>query len=114
MVNIDSIMNLPDPNEKANKDGKDKEKKSEGLSFEQNYFEDREKKVSNYVAYSDRNYDGLCNAIIETCRIQKDDFVVDYGCATGVLVLAFRKRGYNNVIGNNIFLIGQLNMEKLY
>jgi len=70
--------------------------------FEKEYFQDSEHTLSNYEDYCRRRYEGLCQALITECGIQKDDYIIDYGCATGALLAAFKAHGYTNVVGTDI------------
>lgn len=95
-------LNISENDKKQKRIAEKKWLKRLELSFEQNYFQDPEKKLSNYKDYCDRNYQDLCGVLIGACEIQKDDLIVDYGCATGLLVSAFKKLGYENIVGTDI------------
>lgn len=70
------------------------------LTFEQYYFGNSE--YSNYDRYDHKCYDNLVEKLISTCNVHISDTIIDYGCATGLLLRAFKKRGYCNLIGTDI------------
>ncbi len=72
------------------------------LVFEQAYFMDNNGLLSNYENYLNRNYSALCSTLISECAICRTDRIVDYGCATGLLVKAFKDLGFADVVGTDI------------
>lgn len=61
--------------------------------FEKEYFVDS--KVSNYKDYRLKKFDQQADDIIALLGLNTGDRILDWGCATGGLVEALRKRGYN-------------------
>lgn len=70
------------------------------MNFEQNYFKDSE--VSNYKNYMEKKHSNLVEDLINHLNIEKEDAIIDFGAATGNLLLEFTKRQYNNVCGTDI------------
>ena len=70
------------------------------MKFERDYFINS--KTSNYKDYREKNYDRLASEIIQDAKIEDSDFVLDYGCATGILVNAFRIQGVPFTFGTDI------------
>lgn len=68
--------------------------------FEQGYFEDS--CYSNYLKYNDRCYDRLATTLVSECAMQTKDVIVDYGCATGILISSLKKQGFRNLTGTDI------------
>lgn len=58
----------------------------------------------NYIGYQNRveKYNNTALEIIELLNINKTDYVLDYGCATGLLLDGFRKQGLVNIFGFDI------------
>lgn len=57
---------------------------------------------SNYTDYRKKKFDKQADDLIFAFKLEEDDFIVDYGCATGGLVAALKERGINHVIGTDI------------
>ena len=72
----------------------------QNLTFESQYFTKSE--VSNYDDYRKIKYSKLCDVLIQNCRIEINDKIVDFGCATGALLFEFKKRGFNHIKGTDI------------
>lgn len=58
--------------------------------------------ISNYKNYNDRCYDNLAHRLITECNMEKDDSIIDYGCATGLLIYSFKKYGFTRLNGTDI------------
>ena len=69
------------------------------MEFERGYFKDS--KLSNYGDYTKKKYGLLCDELI-SIGIEQEDKIVDFGCATGILVNEFRQRGYVNTCGTDV------------
>ena len=76
--------------------------KSSDLTFEKGYFTDKNRQVSNYADYRKIKYSKLCDTLIQSCKIQRNDKIVDFGCATGALLSEFKKRGFRNIKGTDV------------
>jgi len=72
----------------------------ENLKFESDYFINSH--TSNYTDYRKIKYSKLCDALIQYCKIEKNDKIVDFGAATGALLCEFKKRGFSNIKGTDI------------
>jgi len=72
----------------------------EQMLFEQGYFENS--CYSNYLKYNNRCYDKLAATLASECAMQTKDVIVDYGCATGILISSFKKLGFKNLTGTDI------------
>lgn len=72
------------------------------MQFEDQYFMDPCKQVSNYVDYRKRKYAEVCDELIRFCGMVKEDRIVDFGCATGSLLFEFKKRGFRNIKGTDV------------
>lgn len=70
------------------------------LSFEKEYFVQSER--SNYRDYRKRKFSELAADLIKIVPILKNMRVLDFGCATGALLIEFKKRGIKNVVGTDI------------
>ena len=70
------------------------------VSFDESYFIGGAE--SNYINYNDKRYEALALDIKEVARINKSDTVLDYGCATGILVKEMQK--YCTCLGTDISL----------
>jgi len=72
------------------------------LIFEQQYFKDEKRELSNYRDYREKKYSTVCDTLIKVCNIQKTHRIIDFGCATGALLHEFKKRGFNRIKGTDI------------
>lgn len=71
------------------------------MIFESEYFKDS--KISNYRDYDiEKKYFEMASELIELFDIKKKEFILDFGCATGVLLHEFFKRGYANIAGTDV------------
>lgn len=70
------------------------------LKFESGYFVNSQ--TSNYRDYRKIKYSRLCDALIQTCKILRNDKLIDFGCGTGALVYEFKKRGFHNIKGTDM------------
>lgn len=68
--------------------------------FGRSYYENSN--VSNYKNYNDRCYDNLVQSLITECNMKKDDSIIDYGCATGLLIRSFKNYRFTKLIGTDI------------
>ena len=60
---------------------------------------------SNYLERKDRYFKSakeLDDLLTRICLLNKDDVILDYGCALGFLMAGFREMGYRNVWGYDI------------
>jgi len=58
-------------------------------SFNESYFIGGAE--SNYIDYNTKQYDKLAFDIFKIMKLKKDEIVLDYGCATGILTKALNK-----------------------
>ncbi len=71
------------------------------MQFESEYFKDS--KISNYKDYElEKKYSLMVLELIKLFDIKKKEFILDFGCATGVLLDEFFKRGYFNIAGTDV------------
>lgn len=70
------------------------------LKFESDYFINSQ--TSNYADYRKIKYSKLCDALIQNCKIDRNDKIIDFGCGTGALLSEFRKRGFRKIKGTDI------------
>jgi len=69
-------------------------------TYDANYY-----RSSNYADYLERadRYKKTANELIGLLRslgiVQRDSFIMDYGCAVGFLLEGFKELGYTNVLG---------------
>lgn len=68
--------------------------------FEEDYYINS--KVSNYINYTEKKFDGLARDIINILELNPDSKILDFGCATGQLVKALKDEGMENVVGTDI------------
>lgn len=72
-------------------------------TYDENYY-----RSSNYADYLERadRYKKTANELAGLLRslgiIQRDSFIMDYGCAVGFLLEGFRELGYTNILGVEI------------
>ena len=69
------------------------------LIFEHDYFKGGD--VSNYQDYVLRKHGPLADNLISVLNLKTNDVVIDYGAATGSLILELIKRGLPNVYGTD-------------
>lgn len=62
------------------------------MKFEKDYYINSD--ISNYVNYTDKKFNNLFEELI-TLPINKEQSILDFGCATGGLVDCFYRHGYN-------------------
>ncbi len=70
------------------------------MKFERPYFQDS--KTSNYKDYTHRKFNSLATELIQGAGLEKDDRILDFGCATGGLVNYMRQKGFSGTIGTDI------------
>ena len=70
------------------------------MDFWKDYYINSE--ISNYQNYTEKKYGYLCEELIKILWIEKDDNIVDRGCATWNLIREFANRGYTNIKGSDI------------
>lgn len=69
------------------------------MKFEEGYFKDST--TSNYRDYTQKKYGSLCDDLI-ALGIRPEHRIVDFGCATGILLHEFSARGYGRLTGTDI------------
>jgi len=69
------------------------------MTFEKGYFVNSA--ISNYRDYTKKKYGQLCEDLI-SLGIDREETIIDFGCATGKLVHEFYMRGYRNIRGTDI------------
>jgi SAM-dependent methyltransferase len=70
------------------------------LPFEKEYF--IHSKTSNYEDYRKRKFRDLALDLIEELQLTKRSKILDFGCATGGLLLEFKELGLQNLKGTDI------------
>lgn len=71
------------------------------MKFESGYFKDSAS--SNYRDYdTEKKYSEFVFELIEIFDMKKSDYILDFGCATGVLLKEFYSRGYTNITGTDV------------
>ncbi len=56
----------------------------------------------NYNNYLERKFDEQADNIINIFNLEKNDKILDYGCALGGLLNALKEKGYENLTGTDI------------
>lgn len=67
--------------------------------FEDHYFKDS--KISNYKDYTQKRYNGLFYDLV-SLGIKKTHKIIDFGCATGLLIKEFVLNGFSEVCGTDV------------
>ena len=62
--------------------------------YDENIIIDRE-----YQKPLRKNLENLANSLIKLYKLSKNDLIVDIGCSDGTLLQAFKKFGFNNLVG---------------
>lgn len=57
---------------------------------------------SNYLDYRNKKFSDQVTDIINILCLNKDDKILDFGCATGGLLKELKNKGFNNVKGTDI------------
>lgn len=70
------------------------------MRFEKKYFKDS--KISNYKDYTKKKYAQLAKDIFESFKFKPQDFIVDFGCATGRLIYELKKLGLKKLKGTDV------------
>ena len=71
------------------------------MKFERDYFKDST--VSNYRDYeTEKEYSKLVEELIEILNLKKCHHILDFGCATGILLKEFHARGFKNIGGTDV------------
>lgn len=68
--------------------------------FGQDYFVGGER--SNYSDYRAKRFDGLADDLIKSLPLRPMDSIIDFGCATGALMHALKRKGIHNVKGTDV------------
>lgn len=70
------------------------------MIFEKDYYINS--KISAYDDYPEKDYSVLARDLIDSLKMDKDDWILDYGCATGNLVRDMLNAGAYNIKGTDI------------
>lgn len=61
------------------------------MVFDKSYFV--QSTTSNYIDYREKKYEGLALDLIKTLNLDNSNTIIDYGCATGLLIKELKKYG---------------------
>jgi len=70
------------------------------MNFKEDYF--IKSKISNYKDYTKKKYDLLTKELVDILGLKKEDYVVDFGCATGKLINCLKRNCNCKVKGTDI------------
>lgn len=69
--------------------------------FEEKYFVGASGN-SNYVDYRTKKFSDLADNIVNILSLNKEDRILDFGCATGALLKELKDKGFYNIKGTDI------------
>lgn len=58
--------------------------------------------ISAYEDYTKKDYQGLARELIDRLHVTFQDYILDYGCATGLLIRNLLDAGFANIMGTDI------------